>query len=1161
MSENIQSHEVLNTHYKSVLSALQDLKDCLYGNRVDMTFNSCGGSVVKSRKVYMGQSYGELPKPTRAGYDFQGWYGNYDSVSVPGEEFYADPINDFDPVNVSTHAITVYAKWEPAWIPVRLHANGGVVEPDEISVKYLTFYMDAYRGPGFPTGIPTPVSEENTFLYWSSDTAGMNRVTESTTMVMTSPVDLYANWEMTIFNLHYDSNGGRGTIPPLTANAGQLCSIVSLDVARQSMSKVGYDLLGFSLVRNTTNTIEPVQLESRNLTAYAVWGRHRYTIDYRSDKNNSRLEPLSSASSVTNPHGVMVDWIDYLHFIEGFRIRKRIRRRFRRWTSTNEYVKNLMPYDGDLIYNYSLTEGDNVQIRPASNSEMEATEKWRLEKVELSQNGFKSGYAFTHGDTLSSDMSFKGSGWGKFKLKAYLKSNIDNSLSTINNLEGNSIRVYPTMAKYIKPVDESSPGNNSYAIVSFAFNDESKGVKVPITVQKTIDYIEVISYPAKTQYVNGEPMAPRGLAVSAVYADGADTEVITYMAGSKISCSMSQTINAQGYPNTALTAVTMKSHTMFVFVKHGNDTVSAEVEFKVSYATDPVLEVTATGSNINKSFEPEGLEYEQLNQSNYIANRIGLVVKKKYPNENRSTLPDPDHVPEERVYDYTYEPKDISEDNLTTPTPTDPQYMGTVNISVQYHNMKNDQVLTGTTPVSVYKPYAISSITAPSNANLGSYVMDTSDRNFFILDPSVLTANFNLTGYYNRPAVNGVQKSKVINIKHCNIVQDVAYPTDSVVSVRYGDSNMVTIPITITLPTSCYCGYVKVDLAKLRAGRTTSPTVMPQCRGGDYSYYCTSDKYIRYELTNNTVVTKRSPNDYEGISITEWNTMRETISVYYTSPAAVQQLNNHFFDRQSCGDEKSCILEIVFNQNLDNLDAVRYIGAYQRFLTVCLLGSKNSKIKEVGSHLLAQSYNFKQGIVYSTTNCTSAANDIGKLLLPKYTTLLGTSAFRECTSITHLSCFSDILNEATLATTVAVTSIGENCFYSCTSLIDVNSRIFGRIGPESEHPQGNPNLRLIGDKAFYGCTSLQGISLREVKQIGLSAFKGCSNLQNVAFNPQWTYHPAGHDAFTIGYKLEAVADYAFANCKAGLTVSHFKSSVAGNRSRIFSGTTNYHTTE
>lgn len=69
---------------------------------------------------------------------------------------------------------------------------------------------------------------------------------------------------------------------------------------------------------------------------------------------------------------------------------------------------------------------------------------------------------------------------------------------------------------------------------------------------------------------------------------------------------------------------------------------------------------------------------------------------------------------------------------------------------------------------------------------------------------------------------------------------------------------------------------------------------------------------------------------------------------------------------------------------------------------------------------------------------------------------------------------------------IPITSLSENCFYSCENLTAV-------ILPDS--------LTSIGDGAFYGCTALRGMFIPEsVQAIGEEAFYGCTALEAICIH-------------------------------------------------------------
>lgn len=59
----------------------------VWGKKVNVSFNSEGGSLVNNRVVAYGAGYGDLPQPTRAGYAFEGWADSYVADGYVGTEY------------------------------------------------------------------------------------------------------------------------------------------------------------------------------------------------------------------------------------------------------------------------------------------------------------------------------------------------------------------------------------------------------------------------------------------------------------------------------------------------------------------------------------------------------------------------------------------------------------------------------------------------------------------------------------------------------------------------------------------------------------------------------------------------------------------------------------------------------------------------------------------------------------------------------------------------------------------------------------------------------------------------------------------------------------------------------------------------------------------
>jgi uncharacterized repeat protein (TIGR02543 family) len=140
-----------------------------------VTFDSQGGSAVRERYIShdpVGSSYtcGSLSTPTRAGYDFNGWF----TAPEGGAK-----------VNANTTLsgnVTLYAQWSSRQYTVTFDPRGG-----ECSVASAT------REYGTEIGeLPTPVRTGYTFVAWYNNANG-ERVYDYTRV--TGNMTLYATWE------------------------------------------------------------------------------------------------------------------------------------------------------------------------------------------------------------------------------------------------------------------------------------------------------------------------------------------------------------------------------------------------------------------------------------------------------------------------------------------------------------------------------------------------------------------------------------------------------------------------------------------------------------------------------------------------------------------------------------------------------------------------------------------------------------------------------------------------------------------------------------------------------------------------------------------------------------------------------------------------------
>ena len=167
------------------------------------------------------------------------------------------------------------------------------------------------------------------------------------------------------------------------------------------------------------------------------------------------------------------------------------------------------------------------------------------------------------------------------------------------------------------------------------------------------------------------------------------------------------------------------------------------------------------------------------------------------------------------------------------------------------------------------------------------------------------------------------------------------------------------------------------------------------------------------------------------------------------------------------------------------------------------------------------SYDIPEGVTsieeYAFFGCTS----LESVTIPNSVTSIGNRAFSGCTSLANVEICE------------GVTSIGVAAFVGCTSLtnIDVsegntvysskNGVMFDKAQKELlQYPAGKSDVSYdipegvtsIGEQAFYGCTSLVNVKIPEgVTSIGDDTFNNCTSLESITIPGSVT--DIGYDAF------------------------------------------------
>jgi uncharacterized repeat protein (TIGR02543 family) len=149
-----------------------------------ITFNSVGGSPVDQQVINVEEKVIYPTIPIRENYLFVYWC--------------TDPAfnNEYDFSSAVNSSFTLYAKWTQVTNTVAFESNGGSsVASQSIRIGYYTEK---------PTD---PVREGYTFARWCSD-PGLTNEFIFDTVVVTTPMTLYASWNINVYTVSFDGNGG-----------------------------------------------------------------------------------------------------------------------------------------------------------------------------------------------------------------------------------------------------------------------------------------------------------------------------------------------------------------------------------------------------------------------------------------------------------------------------------------------------------------------------------------------------------------------------------------------------------------------------------------------------------------------------------------------------------------------------------------------------------------------------------------------------------------------------------------------------------------------------------------------------------------------------------------------------------------------------------------
>jgi uncharacterized repeat protein (TIGR02543 family) len=247
-----------------------------------VTFDALGGAVAPGTKsVAYDSAYGALPRPSKAGFTFEGWWTDYGGAGAKVEESSV--------VGVSADHI-VYAKWAAAVLTVTFDGNGGTVDPAQ---KQVTF------GSAYGT-LPSPELRGYLFGGWRLGGEGGQPVAEGAVVTAVSDHTLVAAWASGVFVVTFDAAGGSVDPTNKPVTFGDAYGPLPTPYLR------GCTFSGWTVVTNgvvvpvTSNTVVMVAADHALLGS---WLTNAYEVCF--DADGGSVDPLKKDVHFGSDYGVL----------------------------------------------------------------------------------------------------------------------------------------------------------------------------------------------------------------------------------------------------------------------------------------------------------------------------------------------------------------------------------------------------------------------------------------------------------------------------------------------------------------------------------------------------------------------------------------------------------------------------------------------------------------------------------------------------------------------------------------------------------------------------------------------------------------------------------------------------------------------------------------
>ena len=225
---------------------------------VQVVFAANGGTVAEgTRTVGKGKAVGTLPKPTRTGYTFKGWYTKKSGGTK------------IKTTTKVTKNVTYYAQWAANKYTIKFNANGGKGTMKALAATYgktVALRANAFKRTYW------------TFLGWAK-TKGATEVeyknkqkVKNLTSASGKTVTLYAVWRRNTYTVKFNANGGTGEPLTQTMNCGAKTALATNGFTRAGFRFAGWTTKkGGKVVYKNAAAVKDLAKSGKSATLYTVW--------------------------------------------------------------------------------------------------------------------------------------------------------------------------------------------------------------------------------------------------------------------------------------------------------------------------------------------------------------------------------------------------------------------------------------------------------------------------------------------------------------------------------------------------------------------------------------------------------------------------------------------------------------------------------------------------------------------------------------------------------------------------------------------------------------------------------------------------------------------------------------------------------------------------